>query len=389
MTSGAETEWGVGDHSPIVTEPVLRPSIAGIDCAAALPAFRSPFSITVKLLPGERLTGAFKRLATAMKELDATILKLMIFGSTDASPAADEAMRSVFKKPHWPVLWVEGASCNGAAIAGIQVFALIGGSVEPLHRNGRVVGSTFEADGARHCLLGGIGPGQRSSSRSEQTWETIENMQETLDQAGFSFAEVARTWFYLDDILSWYGEFNRVRTQLYSRIRFHTGSLPASTGIGGRNPDGSALVAGAWAVRPLIASVQVREIASPLQCPATGYGSSFSRAVEISSARRSCLLVSGTASVAPEGETAHVGDITAQVSLSMNVVQGILQSRGISFADVTRATAYFSNAAQAPVLAAWLARHGLHSLPVVCTRSDVCRPDLLFEIELDAARAGH
>ena len=57
-------------------------------------------------------------------------------------------------------------------------------------------------------------------------------------------------------------------------MKFRTGSLPASTGISARNPAGSALVAGAWALQPLEAFARAAEIASPLQCPAPNYGSS-------------------------------------------------------------------------------------------------------------------
>lgn len=374
--------------SRVETERWRRLGVEGIDCRAARAAGNAAFSLTVKLLPGEGLMEMFGRLGVALKELDAAIVKLMIFGSTSASPAAAEAMRRVFGGVGWPVTWVEGAACDGNLVGGMQVFALAGSAVQRIVQNGRVVGSVFEEGGARQCVLGGVGPREICSNRAEQTRATIGHMQEALGQAGFSFADVVRTWFYMDDIRSWYTEFNAVRTEIYSRIQFRAGSLPASTGIAGRNPMRAALVAGAWAVRPVDGSVQIREVASPLQCPATAYGSSFSRAVEISSAHGRRLLVSGTASVAQDGETAHVGTAPAQVALSMRIAAAILKSRGMSFADVTRATAYFTAAANAPLFATWLARHGLGTLPVVCACCDICRPDLLFEVELDAMQVG-
>jgi len=44
--------------------------------------------------------------------------------------------------------------------------------------------------------------------------------------------------------------------------------------------------------------------------------------------------------------------------------------------------------ADAPLFADWLARHGLQSMPVVCAQCDICRDNLLFEIELESHSGG-
>ena len=201
--------------------------------------------------------------------------------------------------------------------------------------------------------------------------------------------DVARTWFFLDEILSWYGDFNRVRNDFFARSELRPVSVPASTGVSGVNPAGAALTAAAWAARAHDASTKVVEIVpSPCQCPAPAYGSAFSRAVELHLAGYRQLLVSGTASIEPGGHTAHVGDVRAQIELTMQVVEAILEARRMSFADVSRATAYFKFATDAPVFDDWLARHGVRTMPVVRTCCDICRDDLLFELELDAIKAG-
>jgi enamine deaminase RidA (YjgF/YER057c/UK114 family) len=352
--------------------------------ASAKAASGSEFSFTVKPLPGQGIMEMFSRLAVALKDADTTPAKLMVFGSLSARPAADEAMRRVFGRIDWPVTWVEGAAGNDHPIAGMQAFAFDAGRVNPITLNGRVVGSVFEEGAMRHCLLGGLGPGQRSTSRPDQLRQTLENLEAALELAGFSLPDVVRTWFYVDQILSWYGAFNKVRTQVYSRVQFRSGSLPASTGISGRNPAGSALVAGAWALQPLEASARVAEVASPLQCPAPAYGSSFSRAMEISAPRGRRLLISGTASVAPGGETLWTGNVRRQIDLTMNVVEAILASRGFGFRDITRATAYVKNRDDMPAFAVWCAARDLRSLPAIVAHCGICREDLLFELEADA-----
>ncbi len=341
-------------------------------------------SFTVKPLPGEGISAMFDRLAVALREFDATIAHLMVFGSVSASAAGTQAMERVWGKTDWPVTWVEGAACDGRPITGLQVFAVVGGEVRRVTLNGRVVGSVFEDGATRHCQLGGLGPKETSASPATQARQTLENLEVALAQAGFSLADTVRTWFYLDDLLSWYGEFNQARTQTYARTRFRSGALPASTGVAGRNPAGAALTVGAWAVQPIHPSTRVEEVASPLQCPAPAYGSSFSRAMEIISAAGRRLFISGTASLAPDGRTIAQGDARQQVALTMGVVEAILRSRGFTFGDLTRATAYFKHRSDVRVFQAWCGAYDLRSLPVLAIHCDICRDDLLFELEADA-----
>ena len=96
------------------------------------------------------------------------------------------------------------------------------------------------------------------------------------------------------------------------------------------------------------------------------------------------LFISGTASIAPGGKTLWEGDVRKQVETTMEVVEAILRSRNFALTDLTRATAYFRRVADAPVFAEWLAERRLFKLPVVSAQCDVCRDDLLFELEADA-----
>jgi enamine deaminase RidA (YjgF/YER057c/UK114 family) len=285
------------------------------------------------------------------------------------------------------VTWVEGASCDGSPLAGVQAFAIAGADLQRVVVNGQVVGSVFEDGGARHCLLGGLGPTDPAQPRATQAQQTFENFETALARAGFTLADVARTWFFNDDILAWYGDFNRVRTAHYARTLFHMGSLPASTGVEGYNPAGAACVMGAWAVQPLDGATRVAEVGSPLQCPAPAYGSSFSRAMEIASGGRRRVLVSGTASIAPGGETLWPGDTGKQIEQTMEVIAAILRTREMDFGDVTRATAYFKHRTDIGLFEKWLQDNRLQTMSYVPVHCDICRDDLLFELEVDAVRA--
>jgi enamine deaminase RidA (YjgF/YER057c/UK114 family) len=382
----------------VSTRPIPSKTESTVDSKPPSP---SELTLTHKPLPGEGATEWLNRLARTLQELDATIAHLLVFGSLGAHAPVTEALRRVFGAVEWPVTWVEGGACDGSPIAGAQVVALAGGNVQPIRLEGRVVGAVFDDGALRHCLLGGLGPDQREASRADQARQTFDQLQQACAQAGLALSDLVRTWFFLDNLHAWYGNFNQVRTALYSRVKFRSGSLPASTGVGGRNPDLAALTVAAWGVLPLAPApsaaprpdaskaappVSIREIGSPLQCPAPSYGSSFSRAMEIASPSGRRLTISGTASISQDGRTLWLDDTRSQVALTMEVVDAILRSRGYSLRDITRAVAYFKHAADAPVFEEWCVARGQASMPVIPAQCAVCREDLLFELEADAYR---
>lgn len=358
---------------------------AGDIAARPSPVRRSSeFVLTETPRDGEPVAATMLRLAERLAACRGELLALFVFGSIRDQPEIDRAMRDTLGEPEWPVTWVDGASCTGGALAGVQAFAISGRPVKRVRLAGRVVGSVYEDDDARHCLLGGLLPTALELRPPAQMQQTFGNLEWALDMAGFTLADVVRTWFYNEDIVPWYGDFNRVRSAHYSGVTWRTGSIPASTGIGARNPAGAALTVAAWAVQPLEAESCAFEVGSPLQCPAPAYGSAFSRAMEISSGGVRRLLVSGTASIHPDGRTAWIGNANRQIDLTMEVVGALLQSRGMDFRDITRATAYFEHPLFQPYFSAWCSAHHLDHLPVVSTHCDICRDDLLFELELDA-----
>jgi len=349
----------------------------------------SEFQLTLTPLPQETPTAIAQRLAKVIHSFDATIVRQIAFGPLPACQPMIGALRQALDAADVPLTWVEGGACDGAALAGIQVHAITNAKVQTLSLGGDAFAKIWRDPAATHCVLSNLGAGHGDLSRPEQTRETFVAMQGALAQAGMMMKDVARTWFFLDDILSWYGAFNRVRNTVFEQHELRPGALPASTGVRGRNPAGAALTAAVWAVKPHDeTNGTVHFVPSPRQCAATAYGSAFSRAVEINSGGLRQLLVSGTASIEPGGMTVHVGDVRAQIELTMQVAGAILESRGLDFRDVSRATAYFKSGADLPVFQGWLNANGLAGLPVVNTCCEICRDDLLFEIELDAIAAG-
>ena len=379
-------------RSPIlfcaVPARIRRQRGAGLSLVAVESSPVSELHLTVTPMKGESINAMARRLAEALKPWEATVVRQIVFGSTAAYETTLKTLRQALEDPELPVAWVEGAACNDHVIAGMQVHVVTGARVRTLGDHG-VVTRIWDDAVATRCVVNPILPARTQATAPEQAREVFEKLQTGLASAGMTMKNIVRTWFYLDDLLSWYGEFNRVRNEVFARNELQPLNLPASTGVGGRNPMGAALAAAAWAVRPHDPAATVMHFApSPEQCPASSYGSAFSRAVEIGCAGFHRLLVSGTASIARDGKTEPLGDTRAQIERSMQVVASILESRRMTFADISFATAFFKHPADAPLFADWLARHGQQSMPVVSTRCDICRDNLRFEIELEAVQAG-
>ena len=340
--------------------------------------------ITLRPLANDNVADLLLRLREVLCDRRAGIVRMDLFGSRDAWVFARHAMRLFFGGVNWPLLWVHDDSRNSNNVSGVQVLAVSGTEVEPIVLDDQIVGSVYSDGEARHCCIGGVGPENNSALKPIQVEQTYARLEAALGLAGMKFTDIHRTWFYLENILAWYDDFNRVRTTTFKKHGIFDRLVPASTGIGAANSFGAGLTLGAWALQPLRDTTRVFAVPSPLQCPAPAYGSSFSRAVEIHTPSQSHLLISGTASIEPGGQTAHVGDLPSQIELTFKVVQAILESRAMNFGDVTRATAYFRNAGDMRFFDAWMGEQGLKALPCVSLRADVCRDDLLFELELDA-----
>lgn len=318
-------------------------------------------------------------LTQAAADCNATLLSQFVFAGTEHYEAFQ-------KQADCPVVWLQGDACTDGSLYSMQAVALSGIDAHSIHFNGRDMGFTYEDDHARYCRLRGVIPQDLRASRMEQTRSAFETMDAALKLNGFEFIDTVRTWIYLDHLLEWYDDFNIVRTEYFNETGIFEQMVPASTGIGAGNQYGSAIMMDVFAVKPKNNSLKIQEVASPLQNPALDYKSSFSRAVEMVYPTHKNLLISGTASIDPAGATVHLDDPEKQIRLTMDVVKAILESRGMEWNDLFRGIAYFKDMEYLPVFEQIAAELGIARFPLAISHADVCRDDLLFEIEVDAVQ---
>jgi 2-iminobutanoate/2-iminopropanoate deaminase len=115
--------------------------------------------------------------------------------------------------------------------------------------------------------------------------------------------------------------------------------------------------------------------------------SSFSRGMRLDLGNITLLLISGTASVGPHGETLHPGDFRAQTRRTFNNITALLEAEGACWRDVVRTTCYLRDierdyAAFNEERTAFYEAQGLDPLPASTgIQAILCRSDLLVEIE--------
>lgn len=200
-----------------------------------------------------------------------------------------------------------------------------------------------------------------------------------------------RAWNYIPDIhgeesgLERYRQFNMGRGDAFEHCaRSVTEQVPAACALGvNGGPLSIAFLAGASPVVPL---ENPRQVSAYLYPSVYGPRSpTFSRAALAHLPHQELLFVSGTASIVGH-ESLHRGDVAAQTDESLSNVRAVLAVANERSAlapislDGLAYRVYVRNAADAPTVLRTMAER-VGSAPAQCVQADICRSELLVEVE--------
>jgi enamine deaminase RidA (YjgF/YER057c/UK114 family) len=295
--------------------------------------------------------------------------------------------------------------CDGAAL-GVELWALGGPEVAVKRFGAHLL--AVESNGIRWIHCGGIrGLGGREGAYAESL-SAFGQMQQHLTTAGVGFDQVVRTWLYVNQITSGaeghqrYQELNRARTDFYSGFRLCARNraswalertYPASTGIGTR---GASITMSCMALDSQRPDVFLLPLENPQQTSAYNYQSKyspqspkFSRAMAVVQGHFISTLVSGTASIV-NAQTCHIGDISRQTDQTIDNIERLiahdnfarhgLPGAGATLKDIAKLRVYVKHQRDYEKCRAVCERR-LPRAPAIYLHADVCRPDLLVEIE--------
>jgi len=319
--------------------------------------------------------------------------------------AADQAECEAVFRAHYgdqmPVTnFVIQPPCCGAALA-LEAWAVAGDAVRIERLGPHTLAVT--CDGVRWVYCGGISPAPALEGAYAQTLDALARTTEALRLAGCSFRQAVRTWFYLEGITepqagAWrYQELNRARSDFYRDIPFADqrpqAHYPASTGIG---MSAANLLVSCVALETRRADVRLLSLENPKQTPAYAYHRRFSGASPKFSRAMALLLggylttwISGTASIVGS-ESAYPGDIEKQTQQTIDNIERLISrdnfaahgvaGAGAGLEDVAKIRVYLKRPEHLAQCRAICTRR-FGSIPAIYAVADVCRPELLVEIE--------
>jgi enamine deaminase RidA (YjgF/YER057c/UK114 family) len=295
--------------------------------------------------------------------------------------------------------------CCGAALA-LEAWAIGGPSVR-VERFGRQT-MAVSYDSVRWIYCAGVKPLLQSGGMYERASDLFRQLDAALAQAGGGLEQVVRTWFYLGGITDpeadgqRYFEFNRARSHAYGQVHFYRSLLepgtnhpvfPVSTGIG---MTGRGMMAGCAALQTGRADARLVQLENPLQTPAYAYhprysseSPRFSRALALRLGTYVTTWISGTASIV-NSESRYPGDIRRQTEQTIDNIERLLTTENFALHglpgvkaglhDLAKIRVYLKRPEDFSACKAICERR-FGSVPAIYAVADVCRPELLVEIE--------
>lgn len=228
-----------------------------------------------------------------------------------------------------------------------------------------------------------------SESIFDQSQSVFHILGRLLEKENFPVDSITRQWNYIERITAWdnkcqhYQMFNNARSEFYSPARWEKG-YPAATGIG--TTLGGVLI-DVDAVKFKSESCFVSPIDNKLQVAAHEYSDQvlmeagnkkttpkFERAKSMTFGARRLVYISGTAAIRGEDSLKKAG-IEHQVNIVMDNIAQLIDKAKIQMLRV-----YLKNPGDYGTVNRHLSFPG-HSVSVSYLYADICRDELLVEIE--------
>lgn len=257
-----------------------------------------------------------------------------------------------------------------------------------------------------HIFVSGLQNPDLNAGIQEQTEFAFKALEKVFKKEDFAFTDIIRQWNYIEGIVDNksddqnYQIFNDVRTQFYDKHGLNS-RYPAATGIGVKE---GGVVLEVYALKGCNNS-HVAEIANPLQIDAFKYSEKvlkgtpivglsckttpkFSRAKWVSNSKSATVFVSGTASILGE-EAIGLDNIEEQTNCTIDNILQLIDPELLSSVNVAcenvhpnfaMVRVYMKNQAYFRTVQR-ICEQKINSKNIIYVEADVCRENLLVEIE--------
>jgi hypothetical protein len=284
--------------------------------------------------------------------------------------------------------------------------------------SGKVTGKSFnslsyivlESDKRKEVWAGGVSSYNSENDTREAANKAFNLMIEILNNEGMTPDNLVRQWNYIGNILSVkdglqnYQIFNEVRYDYYSRFRKIHG-FPAATGVGMKH---GGVILDFCAVSSDI-SLKITPVENPNQVNAYSYGQQvlkgsvdkgkdtkhppqFERALLLVDEQEAKLHISGTASIRGQ-ETIGINNTGEQTKVTIENIRKLSDAHrlnrffpdtGMNLTLYSLIRVYIKSQNDFGIVKK-ICREEFPGVSSVFVEADICRDDLLMEIEAEAA----
>lgn len=264
---------------------------------------------------------------------------------------------------------------------------------------------TIASDSYKYMFLSGIVGNVLQDSIRMQALSVFQQVSNLLKEEGFSVSDIIRQWNYIEHITQYdadghqhYQDFNEVRSHFYADAVWENG-YPAATGIGTE-------CGGVMVDMDLLQCdervCQIDKVDNPCQVAAYQYSQSmllgksdfgqketpkFERAKMVWRQGEGLIYLSGTAAISGE-VSIEAQEVVKQLDMTLNNLASLLSKenlKNVSQQTVTEVQllyvrVYVKHRHDAPLVKRKLTAY-YPTLPAIYTIADICRSELLLEIE--------
>lgn len=252
----------------------------------------------------------------------------------------------------------------------------------------------LHGDGFCELVTEGITPSSPTASIKEQSADIFAQLDKILTKNSFSISDIYRQWNYIEQITLMsdgrqnYQEFNDARSRFYNNAEWANG-YPAATGIGSSCGGVMIEVCAVKGTKSINHAID-----NPLQISAHSYSQrvltgksdeqqrttpKFERARIVGNT----VYISGTAAIKGE-ESLSLDNAAEQTAETMQIIKQLVAPENIPVAvkesKYTLLRVYIKNGEDAPQVIKFM-EENYPDTPKHYLQADVCRPELLVEIE--------
>ena len=361
----------------------------------------------------EQIQSCFKQLDRISEELNipSEIISLTFFVAAGSSEEyqsykkiADSYVKEGFAKAHPAVAFVSQDPENGKSVA-LEVFmdhGMPNRLVYKQHENIPYV--VVEHKNYKEVYVSGL-TGAIKGDIHENSNTALSQMEKILSAEKLDFSNIVRQWNYIERIthvsdklkkFQHYQVFNDIRSDFYSKSEFING-YPSATGIGA---SACGVVVNFIAVSNS-ANVKITPVKNPEQIDAHQYSQKvlvgmesyksspkFERGKLVTNGEGAKMYISGTAAIVGEN-TLFPDDVEKQVIVTINNIKSLVKNAQISRGNDIKSgeeskysyvRAYVKHEKDIDIVKLLCEEH-FDSKCFQCLISDICRDDLLVEIE--------